>query len=63
MDIIKNIFKDKINVLNFFIAFLGSFMLIPNYYEADIMPLPMANDLWMSLDPSWGIALNYVKLK
>ena len=53
MDIIKNIFKDKINVLNFFIAFLGSFMLIPNYYEADIMPLPMANDLWMSLDPSW----------
>ena len=63
MDIIKNIFKDKINVLSFFIAFLGAFMLLPNYFEADIMPLPLANDLWMSLDPSWGIALNYVKLK
>ena len=63
MDIIKNIFKDKINVLSFFIAFLGAFMLIPNYFEADIMPLPLANDMWMSLDPSWGIALNYVKLK
>ena len=63
MDIIKNIFKDKINVLSFFIAFLGAFMLIPNYFEADIMPLPLANDLLMSLDPSWGIALNYVKLK
>jgi len=63
MSIIKNIFKDKINVLSFFIAFLGAFMLIPNYFEADVMPLTFAHDLWMSLDPSWGIAMNYVKIK
>lgn len=63
MDIIKNIFKNKINVLSFFVAFLGAFMLFPNYFEAYVMPLPLSKDLWMSLDPSWGIALNYVKLK
>jgi hypothetical protein len=63
MDIIKNIFKNKINVLSFFVAFLGAFMLFPNYFEAYVMPLPLSKDLWMSLDPSWGIAMNYVKIK
>lgn len=63
MEALKNIFINKINVLSIFIALLGAFMLIPNYFEASVMPLPLAKDLWMSLDPSWGIALNYVKLK
>jgi hypothetical protein len=63
MDILKLIFKYKNNILSYFIAFLGAFMLFPNYFEANVMPLPLAKELWMSLDPSWGIALNYVKLK
>lgn len=63
MKLIDSVNKDKINLFIFFIAFLGAFMLIPNYFEANVMPLPLAHDLWMSLDPSWGIAMNYVKLK
>jgi hypothetical protein len=63
MKLIDIIFKDKINIWSFFIAFLAAFMLIPNYFEANVTPLPLAHDLWMSLDPSWGIAMNYVKIK
>ena len=63
MKLINSIFKDKINIWSFFIAFLGAYMLLPNYFEANVMPLSLAKDLWMSLDPSWGIAMNYVKIK
>ena len=63
MKLINSILKDRINVWSFFIAFIGAFMLIPNYFEANVFPLTLAHDLWMSLDPSWGIAMNYVKIK
>lgn len=63
MDFIKNVVKDKINLLGFIIAFIGAFLLFPNYFESNITPVPLSQPLWMSLDPSWGIALSYVKLK
>jgi hypothetical protein len=63
MDFIKNLVTNKINLLGFFIAFIGAYMQIPNYFEVQINPLTLSQDIWISLDPSWGVALNYIKLK
>lgn len=59
----KDIFKEKINILGLFIAFVCAYMTIPNYFELNLMPLSSAKELWLSLDPSWGISLNYFKIK
>jgi hypothetical protein len=63
MDFITTMFKDKINILGLLMGLLGAYMLMPNFFDANIFSLPLSQDLWMSLDPSWGIALNYVELK
>jgi len=59
----KSFFRDRNNILGIFIAFIGAYLLIPNYFDANIFSLQASQELWMSLDPSWGIALNYVELK
>lgn len=57
-------FKNKMNLLSILVALLGAYIVFPNYFEANIYPLESsANSLWMSLDPSWLLALNYFKLK
>ncbi len=56
-------FKSKTNILGLLIAFVGAYVLFPSYLELNVMPLSLSKELWMSLDPSWVIALNYVKLK
>jgi hypothetical protein len=63
MQTVKIFFKDKTNVIGFIIAFFGAYMMIPNYFEANLYPIQSSKELWMSLDPSWGIGLNYVKIK
>ena len=63
MDFIKNIVKDKINLLALFIALVGAYLLFPAYFENPIFPIQPSEHLWMSLDPSWVSALNYVNLK
>ena len=62
MDFIKNIVNNKINLLGFFIAFIGAYLLFQNFFEANVYPVPLSQPLWMSLDPSWGIALNYASI-
>ena len=59
----QEIFKNKINIIGFFIAFISAYMIIPNYFELNVMPLQSTKELWLSLDPSWNIALNYIKSK
>lgn len=63
MSYVLSFFKDKVTVIGLLIAFIGAFMLIPNYFDANIFSLVASQQLWMSLDPSWGIALNYVEIK
>ena len=62
MDFIKNLVTNKINLLGFFIAFIGAYLLFQNFFEANVYPVPLSQPLWMSLDPSWGIALNYASI-
>lgn len=61
IDKIKQI--SRINIYGYIIAFIGAFMLIPNYYESAIYPLSQTKEMWLSIDPSWSVALNYFKLK
>jgi len=63
MDFIKNLVTNKINLLGFFIAFIGAYLLFPAFFENPIYPIQPSEYLWMSLDPSWVSALNYVNLK
>ena len=63
MSLTSFFFKDKVTSIGVFIAFFGAYLLIPNYFDANIFSLQASQELWMSLDPSWGIALNYVELK
>jgi len=60
----KSIFlKNKFNLLWLIIAVFATAIIFPNYFEANIYPLPKENDFWISLDQSWLIALNYFNLK
>lgn len=59
----KNFFTDKRNWLYIVVSFLGAYLLFPNYFEHTFFPLQMGKELWLSLDPSWEIALNYAKLQ
>lgn len=58
MDFIKYFFKDKTNLLWFFIAFLAAYLIFQNFFETNVYPFTLGQ----SLDPSWGIALNYANL-
>lgn len=58
----KVFFSDKTNLLGLLISFLAAYILFPNYFHLNITPLSLSKELWMSLDPSWVIALNYVKI-
>jgi hypothetical protein len=62
-NVLTEFFKEKKNIAIVFIAFLAAYMTIPNYFELNIMPLGATEELWLSLDCSWAIALNYVKMK
>lgn len=46
-----------------FIAVLGAVVMLPNYFQANLQPLQSSSEPWMSLDPSWNVGLNYMKIK
>ncbi|RTL13773.1 MAG: hypothetical protein EKK56_03845 [Flavobacteriaceae bacterium] len=55
--------KNKINLLFIVVSFIGAYLLFPNYLFLSVNPLALSKELWYSLDPSWVVALNYVKEK
>src|SRR6478672_7452813 len=59
---IQKFFKNKANLLGLLIAFFGAYLLFSNFFEFDIMPLESSFQAWHSLDPSWVVALSYVKV-
>ena len=60
----KQIFNFQ-NVLYFLIAIIGTFLIVPKYFDGYISPLPVISkdNLWQSLDSSWVITLNYANFK
>lgn len=55
---------DKRELLIIFIAFMGAYILFPVYFEMFIYPIGNSpNQIYMSLDPSWVLTLNYANLK
>ncbi|WP_284650994.1 hypothetical protein [Flavobacterium terrisoli] len=62
MDFIKGFLKDKTNLLSFFIAFIAAYLIFQNFFSSNVYPYTLGQPLWVSLDPSWGIALNYANL-
>lgn len=61
--VFKDFFKDKINLLFIVVSLIGAYLLFPNYLNLTVNPLVLSKELWYSLDPSWVVALNYVKEK
>jgi hypothetical protein len=59
---LKSIFGNR-NFLGVFIALLGAFVLFPPYFELGLFPIPPSEFSWMSIDPSWLIALNYANVE
>ena len=60
---VNNFIKNKTNIFGLIVSLLGAYMLFPNYLNLNIYPLSLSKELWFSLDPSWVVALNYVKEK
>jgi hypothetical protein len=60
---VNNFIKNKTNIFGLVVSLLGAYMLFPNYLNLNIYPLSLSKELWLSLDPSWVVALNYVKEK
>lgn len=60
---VNNFIKNKTNTFGLIISLIGAFILFPNYLNLNIYPLSLSKELWYSLDPSWVVALNYVKEK
>ena len=58
-------FKDKTNIVGLVLACLCAYMLFPTFFTSGINPLPKIVDNWewLSLDPSWHVALSYAKQK
>ena len=54
-----NIFKDKTNLIGLILAIFGAYLIFPSYYESTVMPLDAVDDFWLSLEPSWALAINY----
>ncbi len=50
------------NVIATLLAIVGVYVLFPTYYEMNIFSLPAGGDPFASLDNSWGVGLNYVKI-
>ncbi len=53
----------KHNYIAGILALIGAFMLWPDNFMAHVWPIPPSDQLWMSLDPSWVVSLNYAKIK
>jgi len=60
---VNNFIKNKTNIFGLIVSLLGAYILFPNYLNLNIYPLSLSKELWFSLDPSWVVALNYVKEK
>lgn len=45
------------------LAFIGTFILFPPYFDMGLYPVQVSEFSWASLDPSWVITLNYANLK
>lgn len=61
--VFRDFIKDKINLLFVVVSLIGAYLLFPNYLNLTVNPLVLSKQLWYSLDPSWVVALNYVKEK
>ena len=59
----RNFFIDKLSIFGLLISLFGAYILFPNFLNLNIYPLSLSKELWYSLDPSWVVALNYVKEK
>jgi hypothetical protein len=63
---VKSYFK-QIFIINslvgFLISIMAAYFLFPPYFDNGIYPVQPSEYLWMSLDPSWVSALNYVKIQ
>lgn len=55
--------KQNIMYLNICISLFCAYLLFPNYFELNIYPIQSSQYNWMSLDPSWTVTLNYLKMK
>jgi hypothetical protein len=58
MDTLKN-FLTKERMFYALISAVGTFLLFPAFFVGHITPLNSFDVLWLSLDPSWIITLNY----
>ena len=59
---IKSFFSNRVNLIGLLFALLGSWMLFPDYFVMQIFPIRAGSESWHSLDSSWMLALNYVKM-
>lgn len=55
--------KQNVVYLYIFISLFCAYLLFPNYFELNIFPIQASQYNWISLDPSWTITLNYLKIK
>ena len=55
--------KQNILYLNICISLFCAYLLFPNYFELNIYPIQPSQYNWTSLDPSWTVTLNYLKIK
>lgn len=55
--------KQNVLYINIFISFFCAYLLFPNYFELNIYPIQASEYNWTSLDPSWTVTLNYLKIK
>ncbi len=59
---IKSFFTNPVNLIGLVFALLGSWMLFPDYFVAQILPVPAGTESWRTLDASWMLALNYAHI-
>ncbi|MBN8640952.1 MAG: hypothetical protein J0L86_03990 [Flavobacteriales bacterium] len=61
---IKSILKNKLLIFGLIIALFGAYLHLPKYFEAYFAPLAILSfdELWISLDSSWLIALNHANV-
>lgn len=59
----KIFIKQNLLYLNICISLFCAYLLFPNYFELNIFPIQTSQYNWASLDTSWTVTLNYLKIK
>lgn len=59
----KVFLKKNLLYLNMCISLFCAYLLFPNCFELNIFPIQTSQYNWTSLDPSWTVTLNYLKIK